>query len=225
MTDREINADDAHIEVLSDGTLWRFERRFLESNWTCIWGRGCKGILDHPAEHLQQGCCSVGAEMADVDEAMTLAASAAALDPQRWQHHAAVDEHDVFSDATATNTKVVDGACIFLNRVGFPGGEGCALHLAALDCGELAIDWKPSVCWQLPIKVDYAMQPDGIEHAEVRGWQRRDWGEEGATMHWCCTEGTEAYVGDQPVYLSLEHELSAVVGDEVYVQLRDRLRR
>ena len=217
--------DDELIDVLDDDTLWRFERRFFESNWTCIWGRGCKGILDQPAEHLQQGCCSVGAEMADVDEAMTLAATVAALDPAIWQHHAAVDAHEVFSDATFTNTKVVDGACIFLNRPGFAGGEGCALHLAAAAAGESPIDWKPSVCWQLPIKVDYEMQPDGIEHAVVRGWQRRDWGDEGATMHWCCTEGPEAYVGDEPVVHSLRDEVAAVVGDAVYVQLRDRLQR
>ena len=217
--------DDELIDVLDDDTLWRFERRFFESNWTCIWGRGCTGILDQPAEHLQQGCCSVGAEMADVDEAMTLAATVAALDPAIWQHHSAVDEHEVFSDATFTNTKVVDGACIFLNRPGFAGGEGCALHLAAVAAGESPIDWKPSVCWQLPIKVDYEMQPDGIEHAVVRGWQRRDWGDEGATMHWCCTEGPEAYVGDEPVVHSLRDEIAAVVGNAVYVQLRDRLQR
>jgi hypothetical protein len=217
--------DDELIDVLDDDTLWRFERRFFESNWTCIWGRGCKGILDQPAEHLQQGCCSVGAEMADGDEAMTLAATVAALDPAIWQHHAAVDVHEVFSDATFTNTKVVDGACIFLNRPGFAGGEGCALHLAAVAAGESPIDWKPSVCWQLPIKVDYEMQPGGIEHAVVRGWQRRDWGDEGATMHWCCTEGPEAYVGDESVVHSLRDEIAAVVGDAVYVQLRDRMQR
>ena len=221
----DLAADDELIDVLDGDTLWRFERRFLESNWTCIWGRGCLGILDQPAEQLGQGCCSVGAEMADADEAMTLAATAAALSPETWQHHAAVDEHDVFSDETFTNTKVVDGACIFLNRPGFAGGEGCALHIAAVAADESPIDWKPSVCWQLPIKVDYEMQPDGIEHAVVRGWQRRDWGDEGATMHWCCTEGPEAYVGDEPVVHSLRDEVAAVVGDAVYVQLRDRLQR
>ena len=31
----------------------------------------------------------------------------------------------------ATTTRLVDGACIFLNRPGFAGGAGCALHSAA----------------------------------------------------------------------------------------------
>ncbi|MGZ5410799.1 MAG: hypothetical protein ACXWDJ_12465, partial [Aeromicrobium sp.] len=57
----------------------------------------------------------------------------------------------------------------------------------------------------------------------VRGWERRDWGDEGNTMHWCCTEGPEAYVGDCAVVDSLADELIAVVGDEVYVELRRRL--
>ena len=35
-------------------------------------------------------------------------------------------------------TRIVTGACIFLNRPGFPGGPGCALHRAALERGEAA---------------------------------------------------------------------------------------
>jgi hypothetical protein len=219
---------ERHIEVLDDGTLWRFERTFLESNWTCIWGRGCKGILDHPAEELQQGCCSVGAELTDLDEAMTISALAATVPTRLWQFHDRVDEHDVFSDAGRSNTKVVDGACIFLNRPGFPGGAGCALHLAADEYGEPPTDWKPSVCWQLPIRVDWEMQPDGIEHATVRRWSRADWGDEGPTMAWCCTEGPPgegAYVGDRPVIESLADELTALAGETVYLQLRERLSR
>jgi hypothetical protein len=215
--------DSEFVEVPDGDTLWRFDRGFLESNWTCIWGRGCLGILDHPAEELQQGCCSVGAELADPEEAMTVSALAATIDPALWQHHDSVDDDDVFKDATRTNTKVVGGACIFLNRPGFAGGEGCALHLAALAADESPLDWKPSVCWQLPIRVDWAMQPDGIEHATVRRWTRADWGDEGPTMAWCCTEGDRAYVGDRMVIESLAEELATVAGEAVYVQLRQKL--
>ena len=222
MTDHEA---EPFVEIVDGDTRWRFERGFMESNWTCIWGRGCKGILDQPAEHLQQGCCSVGAELTDEGEAMNVSALAATVPPHLWQHHAAVDEHDVFSDATRTNTKVVDGACIFLNRPGFGGGAGCALHLAALEYGESPLDWKPSVCWQLPVRVDWAMQDDGIEHATVRRWSRADWGDEGPTMAWCCTEGDRAYVGDTAVVESLSAELQGVMGTEVYVELRRRLGR
>jgi hypothetical protein len=110
-----------------------------------------------------------------------------------------------------------------LNRPGFGGGAGCALHLAALDAGETPVDWKPSVCWQLPIRVDWAEADDGTEVATVRAWTRQDWGDEGETMAWCCTEGERAYVGDRPVIESLGEELEAIVGADVYQTLRRRL--
>ena len=76
-------------EIVDGDVTWRLDRGFLTSNWTCIWGRGCKGILDVPAEHLNQGCCSIGAELADPEEAMTISALAATLDPEFFQFHQA----------------------------------------------------------------------------------------------------------------------------------------
>ena len=132
-------------------------------------------------------------------------------------------EGGVLSDSTRSSTRVVDGACIFLNRAGFEGGAGYALHLSALDSGESPIDFKPSVCWQLPIKVDWETGDNGTEVATVRGWTRGDWGAEGDIMAWCCTEGAKASVGDRPVIESMAEELDAIVGTDVYLELRRRL--
>jgi hypothetical protein len=212
------------VEIDDGDVTWRFETAFLESNWTCIWGRGCLGILDEPAEELRQGCCSVGAEL-DGDDGPTAAALSIFLRPDQWQFHAEAQAVGIFSDDTRTNTRVVDGACIFLNRPGFAGGEGCALHVAALEEGESPIGWKPSVCWQLPVKVDWEDRGDGGETATMRRWSRADWGAEGATMAWCCTEGDRAYVGDRPVIDSLADEVTDLVGTAVVVELRRRLGR
>jgi hypothetical protein len=210
-------------EEIADGaTTWRFDTSFLTSRWTCTFGRGCKGILPAPAPHLGQGCCSVGAEL-DGDDGPTLAARTTWLEPARFQHHAEAAAGGIFRDDARTATRVVDGACIFLNRPGFEGGAGCALHLAALDAGESPVDWKPSVCWQLPVKVDWEDRGDGTEVATVRRWTRADWGEIGETMAWCCTEEPEAYVGDRPVVESMADELAALVGPRVYIELRGRL--
>jgi uncharacterized flavoprotein (TIGR03862 family) len=214
---------DRFTEVDAGDTLWRFDRRFLTSNWTCIWGRGCQGIGPVASPELGYGCCSLGAELDGVDEALTLAANADALSPDIFQHHAEAAAGGVFRDEARDATRVVDGACIFLNRVGFAGGAGCALHIAAVRAGESPIDWKPSVCWQLPIKVDWVMRDDDVEVATVRGWDRRDWGDDGPGMAWCCTEGTDAYVGDRPVVDSLADELTEIVGQAVYVELRRRM--
>lgn len=221
---------EEHIEIEADDVVWRFERAFLESDWTCVFGAGCHGILPDVATDLHQGCCSYGAHLGDGpdgrSEALDVAAYASVLTPEQWQFHEVVDggPAGIFSDEQRNHTRIVDDACVFLNRPGFARGPGCALHVGALDADESPVDWKPSVCWQLPIRVDWA---DGeVEQATVRRWTRDDWGEFGSTMAWCCTErdeGAEAYVGDRPVVTSLSAELTALVGDEVYVELRRRL--
>ena len=212
------------LDEIRDGdTVWRFDREFLTSNWTCMWGRGCKGILPEPAVELAQGCCSLGAEIDGDDEARLIEASAAALRPERFENYDVAREGGVFSDDAYSNTRLVAGACIFLNTAGFAGGAGCALHLAAVDVGESPIDWKPSVCWQLPIKVDWTVRDDGTELAELRGWRRSDWGADGVAMAWCCTEGTDAFVGEQMVIDSMADEIEAIVGRAVSVELRRRL--
>jgi hypothetical protein len=122
------------LEEIDDGdTVWRFRRSFLLSNWTCIWGRGCHGILSKPAEHLGQGCCSVGAHLEGEDESRLIAALAATLPADRFEHHAEARLGGIFTDAASTATRVADGACIFFDRPDFAGGAGCSLHLAALE--------------------------------------------------------------------------------------------
>jgi hypothetical protein len=214
----------SYEEIDAGETVWRFDRDFLTSHWTCIWGKGCKGINATADETLGHGCCSLGAELDGIDEARNLSAAAATIPRHLFQFHAEAKDGNVFTDETYSATRVIDGACIFHNRAGFEGGEGCALHLAAEYFDESPTDWKPSVCWQLPIKVDWEMRDDNVEVATVRRWSRADWGDHGTKMAWCCTEGTDAYVGESSVIDSLGDELSEIVGTEVFVQLRNRLK-
>jgi len=254
MGDRVPGAAPDLVEVVDGDTVWRFDRDFLTSNWTCLYGDGCQGILPEAAEELQQGCCSLGAHFGDGNpgqaEARQISAYVSMLTPRQWQYHeVGTTEHQppsvdddappdtpppavqgYYGDAERTHTRVVDGACVFLNRPGFEGGAGCALHIAAIEAGESPIEWKPSVCWQLPLRVDWALVDDadldGTETATVRRWSRGDWGEHGTTMAWCCTEradGGEAYRGEQAVIDTMADELIELAGSEVYVELRRRL--
>jgi hypothetical protein len=204
-----------------DDVEWRVDADFLQSNWTCIWDAGCDGIEDVAAPERGLGCCSVGVELLDEDEAMRIAALAATLDPEHFQHHEQA-AHGVLRD-DVVHTRVVDGACIFLNRPGFAGGAGCALHGQAMRDGESPLDWKPSVCWQLPLRVDRSVDEDGTPVATLRRWSRADWGPDGETMAWCCTEGDKAYVGSTPVIESLAEELQALMGNDVVAEIKRQL--
>ena len=208
-----------------DGTVWSIDVDFIDSNWQCIWNNGCEGILDRPAADLNQGCCSVGAQMIDEDEALRIGALGLTMDPAVFQYAAAAATAGVFSDETHSNTRVVDGACIFHNRPGFPGGEGCALHLTALADNENPLEYKPSICWQAPLKVDH--HDDGTK--TLRPWKRHDWDGGRESMAWCCTNKGDkdealasAFVGAQPVSVTLHAELRGLVGPEIAVELKQR---
>ncbi len=117
---------------------WVFDVTFLESAWTCIFGRGCQGVLTGPAPELVQGCCSYGAHFTGKADVKRVAAAAATLSDEQWQfRHKALPSSKQGKLRFARTgkegqlaTRTVAGACIFLNRPGFPGGPGCALHRA-----------------------------------------------------------------------------------------------
>lgn len=152
---------------------------------------------------------------------MTIDALAACLAPQRFQFAAVAASDGVFAEKAQRATRVVDGACIFLNRPGFPGGKGCALHLAAIDEGQDPIDYKPAVCGRLPLRAE-PLPPaaDGAARFELRAWRRDDWGPGGATMAWWCTEADECFDAEEPVVTSLAEPLRRLVGEDTYDAVR-----
>ncbi len=122
-------------------------------------------------------------------------------------------------------TRVVDGACIFANREGHPGGIGCALHAYALRVGLEPLETKPEVCWQLPVRreQEWIDRPDGtrILRSTLAEFDRRGWGEGGHDLDWYCTSSPEAHVGGEPMYVSYRPELVALIGDTAYAELAD----
>jgi hypothetical protein len=209
------------FEDPEDQRTWVFDVTFLLSAWTCIYGRGCQGVLTGPAADLEQGCCSYGAHFIDDDDVATVEAAAARLTDEQWQHRRKARRGGFYrTDKDGTRiTRLVDDACIFLNRPGFPGGAGCALHRGALDAGERFMDWKPDVCWQLPLRLEEHTGEHGHVTSTLREWKRRDWGEGGGEFHWWCTESPDAFVGRQPVYITLRDEITEMVGEPVYAIL------
>lgn len=205
---------------------WVFDVTFLTSSWTCIYGRGCQGVLTEPAPEMAQGCCSYGAHLIDDSDADAALAAAERLTDEQWQHRKLARRRGGPLRRTASGTqltRLTGGACIFLNRPGFTGGAGCALHLAALEAGERPLDWKPDVCWQLPLRLVEETDAGGHVTSTVREWKRRDWGAGGYEFHWWCTEAPDAFVGDRPVYRELRDELIELVGRWAYDRLVEHI--
>jgi hypothetical protein len=214
--------DDRHewlsFEDPEEDRTWVFDLTFLLSKWTCIFGAGCKGVLTEDAPELEQGCCSYGAHFVDDDDRARVEKAAMTLTDEQWQFR----EKALMKGFTKKQkdgtwvTKQADDACIFLNRPGFPGGAGCALHRAAIDQGRHFMEMKPDVCWQLPIRrVDHT---DDLGHvwSTIREWKRRDWGDGGEEFSWWCTETPDAFVGEHTVLVSGRDEIIGVSSVEIY---------
>jgi hypothetical protein len=216
---------DAHEWVSFDDPdelrTWVFDVTFLLSGWECIFGRGCQGVLTGPAPEMVQGCCSYGAHFTDRADVARVRKAATTLTADQWQFRKQGRRDGVVTKEAdgAKVTRLVEDACIFLNRPGFPGGPGCALHRAALERGEEPLELKPDVCWQLPLRREDTTDDSGRVTTTVKQWDRRHWGAGGEEFHWWCTEAPEAFGSRRPVYETMGPELRAIAGDAVYSML------
>src|SRR5688572_23803801 len=64
---------------------WVFDVTFLMSKWTCIFGRGCIGVLTGPAPELEEGCCSYGAHFTGEEDLIRVKQAADTLTADQWQ--------------------------------------------------------------------------------------------------------------------------------------------
>jgi hypothetical protein len=206
---------------------WLVDVTWLTSPWQCLFGCGCQGVLTGPTPELEQGCCSYGAHFTDEDDRDRVLAAASQLRADEWQHLAPGLRKGVTARLPqgGWRTRLVDGACVFLNRPGFPAGAGCALHVLALRQGAHPMATKPDVCWQLPLRKEDKEESDGTVTTTLSEFSRSGWGPGGEEFAWWCTEAPEAFTGAAPVYRSLEVELRAMVGDELFEAIAGYLDR
>lgn len=206
-----------------DHTTWLFDLTFLTSGWSCTFGSTCRGT--EPGDNGARGCCAHGAHLVDDEERRTIVDLAARLDPRHWYNHDRIaTEEDLFvevDDGVATSR--LDEACVFLNPPGFAGGHGCALHLGALASGERPLDWKPTVCWQLPFRLEEYDDDAGTRTVALRAWRRSDWGEGGEDFGWWCTEHVDPAPPGSRTWEHHLDELVELVGEEPVGWLRAHL--
>lgn len=200
---------------------WMIDVTFLTSSWQCIFGNGCQGVLTGPAPELVQGCCSYGAHFSDRKDRDRVERIAKRLTADEWQFRDIGRKRGVIASAGREEwrTRLVDDACIFLNRPGFSAGPGCALHLHAANTGRHFTETKPTVCWQLPLRAIERDEDDGSTTLVLTEFARDGWGDGGDDFHWWCTEAPEAFTAAEPVYKTLEPELRHMLGDDMYEQV------
>jgi hypothetical protein len=206
----------------------RCDLTWLCSRWSCIFGAGCAGIY---ADRPNDGCCTLGAHFSDRDDEARVAGFVAQLTPADWQFHDVGSgrkrwvEKDLDGER---KTAVHEGACIFLNRPGFAGGEGCSLHGWALRNGLHPLETKPDVCWQLPIRRLFrdVELSDGTTYTEITitEYDRRGWGTGGHDLDWYCSGNTEAHQAAVPVFESSAPELVELMGQPAYDVLAEHCR-
>jgi len=212
------------------GQVFRCDLTWLTSRWVCTYGAGCRGIY---ADRPDDGCCTLGAHFSNRADEQRVGRAVRQLTAELWQHRSAArsggwaEEEPpgtvAEGEQPARKTRIVDGACIFLNRPGFPAGQGCALHLLALRQSRTTPETKPDVCWQLPLRRQYrtVTRSDDTNYLEVSiGEYGRDgWGPGGQDLDWYCTANTEAHRGNEPVYRANAVELAALMGEAAYAVL------
>ena len=213
-----LNESDAE-----DPQRFRCDLTWLTSSWSCIYGSGCQGIY---ADRPNDGCCTLGAHFTDDDDVERVKAAVGRLTSETWQFRDEGRKRNggwTELEDGEVKTRVVDGACIFLNRPGWATGDGCALHQEALRSGLAPHTLKPDVCWQLPIRRSYrhVKRPDGTTYLEttIAEYDRRGWGAGGHDLDWYCSSNSEAHVGREPVFRSNEAELRELMGDAAYDEL------
>ena len=185
--------DFVDVDDGAAGIEWRFERSFLTSNWTCIWGHGlrrhrrraCAGAAARVLlgrrrdgrrrggdDHLGAGDDDpAGAVAAPPPRSTTTTCSATA---PRHQHQGR--RRGVHLPQPARASPAEPGARCTSPRSTPASRHSTGSRRCAGSCRS-ASTGRP--------------QPDGTEVATVRRWSRADWGAEGSTMAWCCTEGPD----------------------------------
>jgi hypothetical protein len=87
------------------------------------------------------------------------------------------------------------------------------------------MDWKPDVCWQVPVRLEDHVEDNGHVISTLREWKRRDWGAGGNEFAWWCTESPEAFVGGEPAWRYFREELTELMGKKSYAMLVGHMER
>lgn len=212
-----------------DDHLWTFDVGWMLSTWRCTYGEGCPGAFGQG----NTGCCDIGFSFESAERA-GIEANIAKLTPETWDNHEKWatkrwwykrdDGDDDYNSKVVIDGKRVDpdtpGATCVFNNV--KSGTGCAFHHAALQAGESPLDWKPDVCWMVPMSVEHEDEETFVGPMKNLHWGQEEW----EPLHWWCIESHgntvhDAYADHDGGYTFryLKDEITKVAGANIYGQL------
>jgi len=218
------------------GRQYRINVSFLLSNYRCIWGSGCQGLLNRGVDP-EAACCERGVTFIDADDFAHVEQMVEELTPDDCDNLDHVRDRGWYQASQSGRpykTRKLGGACIFVNRSGGPAGKpGCAFHHSAVRQGKHPSETKPFICWSLPLNFSEEApdEPGGPATKIVSAFTADAWGgtdddeepDGRGHMGFWCIDTPDAYRGDRPVYRSLEVELRKELGDAVYERLVELL--
>lgn len=214
---------------------FRINVSFMLSNYRCIYGCGCPGLLNHHAQP-DIACCELGVRFMDDDDFAHVSAMVDQLTPEDCDNldHVRTRGWYKLKGKRPYETKILGAGCIFANRTGGPADKpGCAFHHLAGRLGVHPSETKPFICWTIPLNFsdEEPIEPDGPSTTIVSAFTADAWGgtadeEEpdgrGHMGYWC-VDTPDAYSGAEPVYRSMEHELRKGMGDAAYERMVELL--
>jgi hypothetical protein len=215
---------------------FRVNVSFLLSNYRCIYGCGCPGLLNRHAD-ADVACCERGVTFIDQDDFEHVAEMVDLLtadDCDNVEHVRGRGWYLASKSGKPYKTRKVGAGCIFANRTGGPAGKaGCAFHHLAERLGRHPSETKPFICWTLPINFsdEEPIEPGGARTTIVSAFTADAWGgtddadepDGRGHMGYWCVDTPDAYSGEQPVYRSMEVEFRKEMGDAAYERMRELL--
>jgi hypothetical protein len=216
------------------GQVYQVNLSFFLSNYHCIFGAGCPGLMNRYSQAEDMGCCERGVTFTsdeDFEHVEAMVEQLTADDADNLNHIRSNGWYQSLH-GNPYKTKKLHDNCIFSNRGTGPTGKiGCAFHHLALRTGQDITDTKPEICWTVPLSVGREIRYEDLTPVEVMiisahtadawgGWEDGDYEDEprGHMGYWC-TDTPDAYTGDVPAYKSFEQELRKLIGDEDYERM------
>jgi hypothetical protein len=215
---------------------YRVNVSFLLSNYQCIFGCGCQGLLNRSVDP-EAACCERGVTFLDDEDFEHVAEMVEQLTPEDCDNLDRVRArgwYQTSSSGKPYKTRKVGGSCIFTNRTGGPTGKpGCSFHHLALRQGKHPSETKPFICWTLPLnfRQEPPEEPGGPVTTIVSAFTAEAWAgtadedepDGRGHMGYWCVDTPDAYRGARPVYKSFEAELRKGLGDAVYERMAELL--